>query len=99
MLTGPDVVVERLIPAGAEAEWAALSAALLELDGGGPVCRREPEGWWVTRSAALEAAARRCFGCPVIRECGAYAVAAREREGVWGGMTPAERDVLRQGAA
>ncbi|GAA2149112.1 WhiB family transcriptional regulator [Kitasatospora kazusensis] len=38
-----------------------------------------------------------CFHCPVRRECAQYALAARERYGVWGGLTEDERqDLVRR---
>ena len=36
-------------------------------------------------------AKRICGGCPVRRPCADYALAADERYGVWGGLTPEER--------
>lgn len=36
-----------------------------------------------------------CATCPVIAECRAYAVRAGESEGIWGGLTTAERRRLR----
>nr|WP_234802674.1 WhiB family transcriptional regulator [Mycobacteroides salmoniphilum] len=36
-------------------------------------------------------AKRICQSCPVLRQCGAYAVSAGERHGVWGALTPVER--------
>lgn len=35
-----------------------------------------------------------CLSCPVLQECRAHALAVREPYGVWGGMTPEERDGL-----
>lgn len=35
-----------------------------------------------------------CAGCPVRRECLDYALAARERDGIWGGYTIDERELL-----
>jgi WhiB family transcriptional regulator, redox-sensing transcriptional regulator len=32
-----------------------------------------------------------CAGCPVVDECLDYAIGAGEAEGIWGGLTPAER--------
>src|SRR5512144_1189770 len=41
-------------------------------------------------------AKRICLTCPVLPECTAHALATDERYGVWGGLTPAERDRLRR---
>lgn len=35
-----------------------------------------------------------CAGCPVRTECLAHALDTDEREGIWGGTTPAERRAL-----
>lgn len=35
-----------------------------------------------------------CEGCPVTEECLSYAMAAREPEGVFGGLTPRQREAL-----
>jgi WhiB family redox-sensing transcriptional regulator len=32
-----------------------------------------------------------CSQCPLIRECGVYAIEAKEPFGIWGGLTPEER--------
>jgi WhiB family redox-sensing transcriptional regulator len=50
---------------------------------------------WRERSAAAI-----CAGCPVRESCLAYALAAREEHGVWGGYSPEERAaLLAQGEA
>ncbi len=36
-----------------------------------------------------------CWRCPVMKVCAAYALAAGEREGVWGGTLPDERRAMR----
>ncbi|SDQ85642.1 WhiB family transcriptional regulator [Thermostaphylospora chromogena] len=36
-----------------------------------------------------------CGACPVLTECRQYALRAGEPEGIWGGLTPAERRRLR----
>jgi WhiB family redox-sensing transcriptional regulator len=41
--------------------------------------------------ADIAAAKRVCARCPVRAECLAYAITHDEREGIWGGTTPAER--------
>ncbi|WP_163752516.1 WhiB family transcriptional regulator [Mycolicibacterium helvum] len=42
------------------------------------------------RRSRLSRARAVCEACPVIRECGAYALAFREGFGVWGGMSEEE---------
>jgi WhiB family redox-sensing transcriptional regulator len=37
-----------------------------------------------------------CNACPVRTECLDYALAADEREGMWGGLSPEERKRLRK---
>lgn len=49
----------------------------------GPARRRRDE-----RAKAL------CQQCPVIEQCRAHALAAREPYGVWGGMTEEEREAV-----
>lgn len=87
---------EFLIPPGARDEWAALSRALL---GVVPSCASStvPQTWW--EPARAEDAKAACWACVARSECLGYAVAAGERYGVWGAMSPAERAVLRPVAA
>ncbi|MBO1334331.1 WhiB family transcriptional regulator [Streptomyces sp. VRA16 Mangrove soil] len=42
-----------------------------------------------------EAARRICQGCEVMEECAAMALDYQERYGVWGGMSPRERENMR----
>lgn len=85
-----------VIPPAAAVEWLALDAAL---DGVVTGCQSsaEPEAWW--DPAGSDDAKAVCRGCPVRSECLAYALAARERAGVWGGLTPDERAEQLRGAA
>ena len=60
----------------------------------------DPELWWVedpndlARKIALEV----CDSCPVIRDCLQHALSKPERDGIWGGKTPAQRNALRNAA-
>jgi WhiB family redox-sensing transcriptional regulator len=38
-----------------------------------------------------------CSSCPVIEECGEYAIRTREPYGVWGGLTVDQRKTLWKG--
>lgn len=54
-----------------------------------------PEGERGPARAAREQAAKAvCATCPVIAECAAHALAAREPYGVWGGMSEEDREVV-----
>lgn len=77
------------VPPRAIGEWRALSAAIRDRGPAACAASPDPDVWWSTRS---EPDARTvCADCPVRAECGAYAVAAGEREGVWGALGPEER--------
>lgn len=49
---------------------------------------------------AIRAAKRYCHACPVIERCLQYALAEPvDRAGIWGGMTPQEREQMARRAA
>jgi WhiB family redox-sensing transcriptional regulator len=57
-----------------------------------------PEGERGPRKARRERAAKSiCRRCPVLEQCAAFALATREPYGVWGGMTPDEREEVWSG--
>ena len=51
-----------------------------------------PDSYWTTPRYAKEI----CGRCPVKLDCLAWALENNEREGVWGGTTPKERQRLRK---
>ncbi|GEO93099.1 WhiB family transcriptional regulator [Kocuria flava] len=51
--------------------------------------------WLADGRHASAAAARACQDCPALTECAAYALAAQEPSGVWGGMTLTDRTATR----
>lgn len=76
------------IPSPAIPAWLALCASLDRLAGEGrrPVCVQRPEQWGPdATTAARRDAAEACGYCPALHACAAYADAANEKHGVWGG--------------
>jgi len=57
----------------------------------------DPDLFYPETGAPNRDAKRVCAGCEVRVECLAYALAHRERHGVWGGTTERERRRLRRG--
>jgi WhiB family redox-sensing transcriptional regulator len=89
------------IPEAARVEWQILAAALE--DAGTVPCREgDPEAWWPDRkhldAPSTRAAVQGCWRCPAREACGAYALAADEREGIWAGLLPDERRDVGQAA-
>jgi len=82
------------VPPKAAAEWIELTHRLEEV---GPVaCQTgDPAAWWPKRyemnRAAVNGAVAACRRCPAAVPCLAYALAADERFGIWGGTLPEER--------
>lgn len=51
---------------------------------------------WEKRPAELTLLKRMCAHCPVQDACLQYALQTNEQYGVWGGLTPDERRLLRR---
>ena len=51
----------------------------------------DPELFYPTSDEAAEEARAICTICPVREPCLEYAITAREKQGVWGGLTERER--------
>jgi WhiB family redox-sensing transcriptional regulator len=51
----------------------------------------DPELFYPSSDDAAGAAKEICFVCPVREPCLEYAITAREKQGVWGGLTEKER--------
>lgn len=72
--------------------WAAMAA-----------CRKTEEihpsaDWYADADMiACKLAINICNRCPVSGECLAHALATKEQHGVWGGFTPAQRNMLAAG--
>lgn len=54
---------------------------------------------WEKREDELQYLKRMCRNCPVIDSCLEYALETNEVYGIWGGMTPNERRLLRRNMA
>lgn len=67
-----------------------------------PACQTsDPEAWFVdvgqnyTTNHEQRWAIKMCNQCPVQKECAEYAIAAEEIYGLWGGLTPRQRQLMR----
>lgn len=54
--------------------------------------------WTAEEQRIQQRAAERCRPCALLAVCRAYALAAEEKTGVWGGTTPLDRKRLRRKA-
>ena len=69
------------VPITEERPWAAFA-----------VCRdRDPDVFFPVTPQGEREAIRMCQGCPVQTDCLEFAITARVRFGVWGGMTEKQR--------
>lgn len=78
------------VPDHARPAWDELHAQILAT---GPTpCAGADRNDWLGTAKQQARAARACFDCRALEACALYAVTAPEPEGVWGGMSPAERN-------
>jgi WhiB family redox-sensing transcriptional regulator len=64
---------------------------------GTPVCAQtDPDEWFPEVGQYKSTAMELCRSCPVIRECGDFAIWYFQDYGIWGGMSARERDLIRQ---
>jgi hypothetical protein len=68
---------------------------------GAPVCQEIDGEMWFPEAGGesyeLRAAKKICSECPVQLLCAQYAIVADEAYGIWGGLTPNQRDDIRKG--
>ena len=79
-------------------DWAELMLAADTADHA-PVCENYPDAFFPEKGSSQHSpeivwAKETCNACPIIAECGIYAL-KYERFGVWGGMTAEERRLKR----
>jgi WhiB family redox-sensing transcriptional regulator len=55
---------------------------------------KEADRLFFTAGPPPQEAVRKCGGCPVRQDCQAYGLAGREEYGVFGGLSPSDRDRL-----
>jgi len=58
-----------------------------------PACADRNADWWFVEEL-FDQGKRVCGDCPLRQPCLDQALSSGERLGVWGGLTPAERDAL-----
>lgn len=77
-----------MAPVNEERPWAVFAA-----------CRdRDPDAFFPVTPGDERAALRICSGCPVRQDCLEFALEARVRFGIWGGLTEKQRRSLRRTA-
>ncbi len=68
---------------------------------GAPVCQEIDGELWFPEAGGesyeLRQAKKICSECPVQLLCAQYAIVADEAYGIWGGLTPHQRDEIRKG--
>ena len=98
MPTDPASLALGSVPAEARDAWLELNG-VLDRVGTVPCQCGDPEAWWPPARKPFHAALRAvaaCHGCAAQDACLAYALAADERFGIWGGTLPDERRALRR---
>ena len=61
------------------------------------VCRTvDPDLWYPENSSPAWEAKRLCRNCPVVTQCLEYALDNKEMFGIWGGLSPRERQRIRR---
>lgn len=74
------------VPITEERPWAAFSA-----------CRdHDPDTFFPVTTETEREAIRICHGCPVRMDCLEFALEARVRFGIWGGLTEKQRRSLKR---
>jgi WhiB family redox-sensing transcriptional regulator len=84
---GPTVYIPDIPPRDGWVELAACAG-------------HDPEHWYVAEHTGPYTYARTvCATCPVKLDCLNWALRADERQGMWGGLSPRQRQQLRRAAS
>ena len=71
-------------------KWNKLQVAIDKVD---PLCKDRPDAYVdYTDSISEDEAEQMCHGCPLIKLCYDYAVAAEVNQGIWGGINFTEEE-------
>jgi WhiB family redox-sensing transcriptional regulator len=79
-MSARDAVLAETMPEVPAPDWSAALCA-----------QADPDAWHPEQGASVRDPKRICRSCPITDECGEWALATRQRWGVWGGMTERER--------
>lgn len=79
--------------------------AVIEESGVTPNCSNAPELFFPEKKNSkandmfndTNIAKTACKTCPLLDACATYAIVGHERDGIWGGLTPSERNTIRKG--
>jgi WhiB family redox-sensing transcriptional regulator len=91
------------LPTGSAEEtrdWFSLLDAIEEIAGNDVPCRNYPDLFFqelVGRDAVTnqKIAKDMCGQCPIVKECLAFAMKHEQQYGIWGGLSPYERRLLK----
>lgn len=75
--------------------WAA-DGIEWQMAPGRPCAEGYSDHWFPNHAVPEASAAKLCAGCPVIQQCGTFAIDNRQTDGIWGGMTPQARQAIRK---
>lgn len=67
--------------------------------GAKPACREKgvnPDWWFPIQGEGYKHARNVCSNCPLMGECGDWAIATNQEHGMWGAMTPDEIQAKRK---
>ena len=89
--TAPTWPTIHVLPPASGPARQRLDDALVAANHRTPCREGDDDAWFASEAAERARAAQACAPCPVLDACRAYAIAARERHGVWGGRDREDR--------
>ena len=76
--------------------------AVIEESGVTPNCTNAPDLFYPEKVNSRDVqsdqvlAKKACKACPLLDACATYAIVGHERDGIWGGLTPNERNTIHK---